>query len=164
MDPLTAIGLVANIIAFVDAGRNVVSAAKSIRDSASGATSANASLTSMTEQLSNSMSDLKLDAAGVGKSDQEESLADLAVKTQEIGRELLDVLQSLRAKNPSSKRSVFKAAFKDVVGHKKVEVKELESRLTWCKQQVVIELAKLTRYIKSTRIQLRASADSDSQV
>ncbi len=111
----------------------------------SGATSANASLASMTQQLSDAMSDLQGRGAGVGTSTQEQSLARLAVECQGICGDLLQLLESLRAKNPSSKRSVLKAALRDSFGHKKDEVKELESRLDRCRQQIMIELASLTR-------------------
>ena len=148
MDPFTAIGLAGNIITFLDFGYNVLSKAKNIRRSASGASSANASLKSMTQRLHDVASALQGSGAGAVMSSQEQSLAQLATECHELSADLLKILETLRAKDPS-KRSAFKAALRETVGQRKYEAKELETRLDRCRQQLTIELTSLTRYATS---------------
>jgi hypothetical protein len=51
MDPLTAVGLAGNIITFVDFSIEVLSRARQLYDSASGATAENEELESLTKNL-----------------------------------------------------------------------------------------------------------------
>jgi hypothetical protein len=149
MDPFTAIGLAGNIIAFLEFGYNVLSKAKNIQSSASGASSANASLASMTQRLDDAASALQGSGAGTVMSSQEQSLLQLATECHELSADLLKLLEALRAKDPSSKRSALKAAFREMVGQRKDEAKELERRLDRCRQQLMIELTSVTRYATS---------------
>ncbi|RYP75053.1 hypothetical protein DL770_007497 [Monosporascus sp. CRB-9-2] len=102
MDPFSVIGLAGNMITFLEFGYNVVSKARDIQSSASGASSANTSLASMAQRLDDVASALQESGAGAAMSSQENSLTQLAAECRELSVDLLAALEALRAKNPSS--------------------------------------------------------------
>jgi hypothetical protein len=145
MDPFAAIGLAGNIINFIEFGHSVISKAKDIRNSTSGSSSANNALTSMTQRLQ----DMTLSLPGGGStaaSNQSQSLAQLGMECHEVSEELLNLLENLRAKDPTSKRSTFRAALREMSGSKKEQVHQLERRLDRCRQQLNLELVNLAQY------------------
>jgi hypothetical protein len=145
MDPFAAIGLAGNIINFIEFGHNLISKAKDIRNSTSGSSSANNALASMTQRLQDVI--LSLPGGGpTAASSQSQSLAQLGMECHEVSEELLNLLENLRAKDPTSKRSIFRAALREMAGSKKEQVHQLEGRLDRCRQQLNLELVNLARY------------------
>lgn len=144
MDPFSAIGLASNIITFLEFGYDVLSKARDIQVSASGASSTNASLSSMAQRLDEVASSLQGSGAGATTSSEEQSLTKLAAECRELCADLLPALEALRAKKPSSRRSALWAALRETTGRKNLD--ELQRRIDRCRQQLSVELAALTRY------------------
>lgn len=144
MDPLSAIGLVSSVITFIDFGYEVMAAAKEVRASTTGTTTANKHV----EFLNTRMQAVAADLAA-GKSNQGSMSADtrrlteLADKCLELSNDLKSLLDKLRANNPKSKRQVLSAIVNNVT--KKDQKKELEARLDQCRQQLQLQLSHTTR-------------------
>ena len=141
MEALAAIGLVSNIIAFIDFGYEVVSVGREIHQAAGGATGENDKVASLTTQLHSISFDLKSQAAVTA---DEIQLHGLARECQNISTELLAVLESLKAKDPKSKRQVIRATMKNFT--KKDQKKALETRLDKCRDMLHLQLSKITRF------------------
>lgn len=145
MDPFAAIGLAGNITAFLEFGYNVLSKAKDIRKSATGASSSNQALASMTQRLQDVTSSLLVSGTTAAARSNSESLAQLAAECHEASQDLLNLLEKLRALDSTSKWSTLKAALRETSRKKKDEVHELEKRLDRCRQQLSLELVSLSR-------------------
>ncbi|OTA81348.1 hypothetical protein M434DRAFT_37581 [Hypoxylon sp. CO27-5] len=143
MDPFTAIGLAGNIITFLDFGYKLISTAKGIYTSASGAIAYNENLSYTTQQIQQLTTNLKV-AKPVGfLSKQERSLLQVASDCESVSVELTKLLDKLKARNPSSKREAFRAAVRD--WRKKDQKDDLELKLDRCRQQLNLELVSLSR-------------------
>lgn len=144
MDPLSAIGLVSSVITFIDFGYEVMAAAKEVRASTTGTTTANKHV----EFLNTRMQAVAADLAA-GKSTQGSMSADtrrlteLADKCLELSNDLKSLLDKLRANNPKSKRQILSAIVQNM--RKKDQKKELEARLDQCRQQLQLQLSHTTR-------------------
>ncbi|XDG03225.1 hypothetical protein ABKA04_002840 [Annulohypoxylon sp. FPYF3050] len=143
MDPFTAIGLVGNIIAFLDFGYKLVSATKDIHASASGSSAYNEDLSHSTQQLQQLVANLKVAKPLESLSDQEQSLLRVASDCKGVSEELANLLDKLKAQNPKSMRKAFRAAVRN--WRKKDEKAELELKLDRCKQQLNLELVNILR-------------------
>ena|SRR5579871_3494220 len=146
MDPFTAIGLAGNVITFLEFGYSVISKVKEIGNSTSGGSSSNQALASVAKRLQ----DVALSLPGTGPtatvSSQCQSLEHLGTECQRVSEDLLKLLESLRAKDATSKRSILWAALRETSGKKRAELRELEKRLDRCRQQLNLELTSLVRY------------------
>jgi hypothetical protein len=143
MDPFAAIGLAGNIIAFVDFGFKLLSKSKSIHASASGASSHNEDLASLTQHFQNVAANLHVPKSIGSMTAEEVALRQLATECAGVSTDLLKLLDELKAKNPKSKRESFRAAIRD--WRKKDEVNELESKLDRCRHQLNLQVASLAR-------------------
>lgn len=143
MDPFAAIGLAGNIIAFLDFGFKLVSKSKRIHASASGASSHNEDLASLTQHFQNVATNLQVPKAVGSLTDEEVALRRLAAECESVSADLVKLLDELRAKNPKSKRESFRAAIRD--WRKKDEVSELESKLDHYRQQLTLQISSLAR-------------------
>lgn len=151
MDPFTAIGLAGNIVAFVDIGFKLLSKAKEIHSSASGASSDNENLDSMTRRLQEVTSRLQ-EPIGDLKSIEQKALQQLALECHELSGDLLQLLQELKAKNPKSKRESLRIAFRGM--RLKSAKEDLERRLNRCREQLNFELSTMSRYLAQSLIVL----------
>ncbi|OTA55289.1 hypothetical protein K449DRAFT_177860 [Hypoxylon sp. EC38] len=143
MDPFTAIGLAGNIITFLDFGYKLISTAKGIYTSASGAIVYNEDLSYTTQQIQQLTTSLKV-AKPVGSlSKQERSLLQVASDCESVSVELTKLLDKLKARNTSSKREAFRAAVRD--WRRKDQKDDLKLKLDRCRQQLNLELVSLSR-------------------
>ena len=143
LDPITAIGLVGNILQFIDFGCKLFEGARSIQKSAKGATAEDESLNDTLEALTTLTSKLKPDF-GVPQSEDEMTLYRLAKNCQDLSVDIQDVLKRDRATNPKSMRRRILAVTKSTFhGNKK---RELKRRLDDCRSQLEIQLVHLNRY------------------
>ncbi|POS72344.1 hypothetical protein DHEL01_v209263 [Diaporthe helianthi] len=150
MDPISAIGLVSSVITFIDFGYELISAAREVRASASGTTSANDHIEFLNTRMEAVASDLKVaNSSPVASADRR--LTDLADKCLQLSNDLKKLLDKLRAKNPKSKRQVLSSIVKNV--RKKDEKKELEARLDQCRQLLHLQLSQSTRLESLSRLE-----------
>ncbi|XXG96982.1 hypothetical protein Hte_003275 [Hypoxylon texense] len=143
MDPFAAIGLAGNIVTFLDFSYKLISAAKNIHASTSGASVDNDDLLSGTQQLHQLASSLRISKPISSLSDQERSLLKVAAQCIDVSGELEKLLDRLKASNPKSKRAAFRAAVRN--WRKGDEKDTLEAKLDRCRQQLNLELLSLTR-------------------
>lgn len=146
MDPACAIGLVSSVITFIDFGYEIITAAKEVRASATGTTTANNHaefLNTRMEAVANDLAASKSNPGGA--SSDARRLAELADKCLALSNDLKSLLDKLRADNPKSKRQVFSAMVQNV--RKKDQKKELEARLDQCRQQLHLQLSQTTRLV-----------------
>ncbi|OTB04197.1 hypothetical protein M426DRAFT_262419 [Hypoxylon sp. CI-4A] len=143
MDPYAAIGLVGNIITFLDFGYKLISAAKDIHASTSGSGAYNSDLLFDAQHLQQLAASLNLAKPDGSLSKQERSLLDVANRCKGVSVELETLLDRLKAKDTKSKRQAFRAAIRD--WRKKDEKNELESKLDRCTRELNLELLNLSR-------------------
>lgn len=143
MDPLSAIGLVSSVITFIDFGYEVISAAREVRASASGTTTANDHIEFLNKRMGDVASDLAVAKSSRGISSDTQRLSELADKCLGLSDELQRLLDKLRADDPKSKRQVFSTIVNNL--RKKDQKKELEARLDQCRQQLQLQLSQTTR-------------------
>lgn len=128
MDPLTAISLAGNIIAFIDFTAKLLEKTKEIHSSASGFTASDRTVKQVTGDLQRLSLSLKASqASDAAPGTATEALIDLCSNCEDLAGELLSVLNDVQAKDPSSKRQSIKAVAKRMWKSKDIE--ELQSRL-----------------------------------
>ncbi|KAK1760560.1 hypothetical protein QBC47DRAFT_355731 [Echria macrotheca] len=161
MDPFTAIGLAGSIVTFVDVGVKVLSAARKMRASASGATDENESLASMSLRFNAALAaiDSKLSAGPLTQ--QEMALNELAKECRGVSDELLVLLGELKAKRPNSTASSLRAAWRNV--RKKDDKNALEQKLNRCRQELDLMLSSMTRFDFLERLDELAKYGQSSQ-
>ncbi|KAH0419561.1 hypothetical protein CcaCcLH18_14354 [Colletotrichum camelliae] len=130
MDPLTALGLVANIVPFIEIAAKVLKTAKEIHDSESGGLDDNVNLEKYATQLKQHYSNLLApDSADLIGDDKE--LCALAAECQKLAHDLLGVLERIKLQS-------FRSALKNLWRGKDKEM--LEKRLESCRTQVEAQL------------------------
>ncbi|KAI1766523.1 hypothetical protein GGR53DRAFT_209226 [Hypoxylon sp. FL1150] len=145
MDTFAAIGLAGNIITFLDFGYELISAAKDIYKSTSGASADNDDLSIRTQQLSQLAASLKVSKPVGSLSEQERSLLNVATQCIDVSGDLEKLLDKLKSRNPKSRRAAIKAAVRN--WRKEDEKNALQQKLDRCKQQLSLELLSLTRNV-----------------
>ncbi|KAF4630923.1 hypothetical protein G7Y89_g7210 [Cudoniella acicularis] len=143
MDPFTAIGLAGNIIAFIDFGFEIVSTAKEIYNSTSGAASGNTDLKFLTDKFAELVLNLEREKPTTQMTPDELSLNSLAVECSRLSLKLQELLQNLKARKEGSKKAALGAVFRNM--RKKKEKDELETKLENCRRQLHLHLTKLSR-------------------
>ncbi|KAI4676950.1 uncharacterized protein J4E84_009250 [Alternaria hordeiaustralica] len=151
MEALTAIGLIANIVQFVDLGAKLVGSAKEMRDSASGMTLENKSLEDVTiemRDLSSSLDPPTTDA----ESYDERVLRQLARECRELSDQILRLLKKIAPTRPGSRRQIAGSLIKNQKYRK--EKKELGEKLADCRRRLHLQFDKFTS--SEVRAQLQA--------
>jgi hypothetical protein len=159
MDPVTAVGLVANIIQFVDLGTKVVSTLREIRGSASGQTESNRRTREMAVVMRN-LSDKLADPKHAPRTDVQKDLCQLARECSDLSQQILDIVHKTTF---AKSRSMFRSskATLSTLWHDR-EKEELEKRLAQCRGQLGVLLTYATS--EDTKEQLAALAtDSKNQ-
>lgn len=144
MDPFTAIGLVGNIITFIDFALEIVGTAKAIHDSTTGNTSDNAALEQRNEKVARLANDLRCSKSVSAMTKDERQLNELAVECVNLSEDLQKLLNELKSRKPSSKRAAFGAVVRNI--RKKTEKSKLELKLEKCQETLHLQLTSTTRY------------------
>lgn len=143
MDPLTAVGLIANIAQFVDLGCKVFVSAREIRHSASGRTQDDQRMGDVISEMQ--MLSLTLQTPGKDPSDaNEKALIKLANECQKLSKDILNLLNKTSARTSRSKSEAMRLAMRKLRYAKEREA--LEQRLNMCRSQLHIQLSYLSRY------------------
>lgn len=146
MDPLSAISLVSSVITFIDFGYEIISAAREVRSSVTGTTTANNHMEFLNTRMEAVATDLVAAKSTQGSmSADARRLTELADKCLELSNDLKKLLDKLRANNPKSKRQVFSAILQNV--RKKDQKRDLEARMDQCRQQLHLQLSHTTRSV-----------------
>jgi hypothetical protein len=142
MEPLTAIGLAANIIQFVDLGHKILANAKEIWDSSSGLTRDDQRTTDMATEMSMLSSKLETLRNEPGDADNE-ALFKVASECRKLSNEVLELLKKSSAKTPGSKREALQSS----VRRKRYtpKLRELERKLQECLSHLHLHLAYASR-------------------
>jgi hypothetical protein len=143
MEPLTAIGLIGNIITFINAGYKLVSKANETYRSATGATVENEALGETGARFLAAASSIEKRLATANLRPDEVALKDLSLKCCGVSNELEQLLQKLKAKNAKSKRSAVSATFRSLWKDK--EKAELEAKLSSYRSELNLLLATTAR-------------------
>jgi len=113
MDPLTAFGLATNILTFLEVGTKLVSGAIDIYGSSSGLTGENRTLETVVMDMRILAS--KFQACGIDKLDEnEKSLLKLATECDDLSRQIIDILEKTRPRDPRSKTASLRASLKSM--------------------------------------------------
>jgi hypothetical protein len=140
-EALAALSLAGNIVQFVDISCNLFFTAKEIHSSVTGASQQNQALFQTTRNLK-AVCDSLADATTPSKR-ADSPLTGLAFNCQETGRELIEILESIVAEKPQSKRSAFRAAVSGVWSQGKIE--GMARQLDRYRTQLILDLELLRK-------------------
>lgn len=145
MDPLTAVGLVANIVQFVDLGYKIFANTKEIRHSISGLTVDDQRTSDMMTEMYRLS--LHLESPGREPSDaNEKALFKLAAECRKLADQILKLMEKTSAKNPGSMSEAIRSTVRKV-RHAR-EQQELEQKLSTCRSHLHFHLSYVSRYCK----------------
>ncbi|KAK8097485.1 hypothetical protein PG984_016624 [Apiospora sp. TS-2023a] len=145
MDPFAAMGAASAIITFLDFGATIVKTAKEIHASASGASKNNEDLEDLTKKMEEISLDLKPSKSPPDLSISEKAFLEVCEECRSLSTELLNVLNDVKSKTPSSKRSSLTATIRNIRPKNTNKLKELESKLERCTKMFQVQLMRLTR-------------------
>jgi hypothetical protein len=139
MDPLTAFGLAANILQYIDFGYKLVKSAAEIHGSATGTKADNSDMIVTVGRLEEVSGKLKTPASPDPKY---QALCILSQHCQNLSKELLNLSKSFTAK-PGSIRGSMKASIN--MWRKKDVVESIRSRLNEYRGQMLLEITVLLK-------------------
>ena len=142
MDPLTAIGLVGNILAFIDFSTKLLKTAKQVYDSSHGTLEENKSREVVVREMEQLSAGLLTPKATV-LSEGDANLETLARECHEISIQLISLLNKIKPKDPDSVGQSVISALKNK--HYAKDREGLEMRLENCRSQLDLQLNFLAR-------------------
>jgi hypothetical protein len=146
MEPLSALGSAAAIAQFVDFGFKVLSNAREIYSSVSGATEENSSLGNTTREMQR-LTEKLVAPELVGGTDEEKLLRGLVTECRSLSSQLLALLDRIKAKDPKSKFQIIRAAAKSkLCEHEKLT---LQHRFNDCQLRLDRLLGALSRLVST---------------
>jgi hypothetical protein len=146
MDPVTAIGLAANILTFIDYSAKVISASIDIYGSVSGNTEDSRNSDVIATEMRRFAAKLQPPSTAQ-VSGEEKALCNLATECEALAKRILDLLEKLKPKNRKSKSSSLVAGLK--TKFYEGERRKLEEQLSSCRDQLDLQLNYLTRWVIS---------------
>lgn len=145
MDPLTAVGLVSNILSFIDFGAQLLKGAKEVHDSHHGILEENRNRETILREMKR-MSIRMLVSESLEKEDENSSLRILASECHQLSTQLISLLEKIQPDNSGSKTQSLLSAIRNKVYDSERE--SLEARLSDCRAQLHLELSNLTRSVQ----------------
>lgn len=137
------VGLVSNIIQFIDIGTQVVAGAKAIYASTDGMTRENKNMEESTQLIRNLS--IRLDVSTTKScSDDERAVRRLAQQCRSLSEQLLSLIATTVPTNPKSRTLSVFAALKNL--KRMPEIKELEQKLACCRTELHFHMDVLSRY------------------
>jgi hypothetical protein len=134
MDPLSTIGLVGNIVQFVDFGSKLISKSVELYRSTEGALDENLD----TETATNHLKDLNEKLKNGAKATGDTTLKDLCEACDKVARELLEALGKVKVKGKHEKWKSIRKALRSVWSKEHIE--ELEQRLARLRAELNLHL------------------------
>ncbi|KAL8857713.1 MAG: hypothetical protein Q9178_005748 [Gyalolechia marmorata] len=141
MDPLLALGLAGNVVQLVHFGSILITGTLELYTSIDGAKKVNRELEVLTEDLTRicaKATDPQNKTSVRDASDSEIALVTLFRSCHDLGQELLEVLQSLKVKDPRHKWTTFRQALRSA--WKQSKIHEYEKRLGQYRSQITTHL------------------------
>lgn len=151
MEPLTALGLAANVAQFLGYGIKLIATAKEVHNSSEGVTQQISTLDTVYGKLGTLSSVLRLPSQSPGKMGwdvvtYETAIQDIARVCQDDCDKLLELTKQLkRGDGHSSRFSSLKIALKTM--RKSNQINELEQRLHRTQQTLTLQICSLTSYV-----------------
>jgi hypothetical protein len=143
MDPLTAIGLAGNILAFIDFSYKVISGVNKVLSSPSGMTSENESLSILVVDLN--LVTQKLSTDIIAQTENEKQLCALAGNCHKLSEELNQILGYLKLGDKHSKWDGLRVKWRSM--RKEKEIDAIERRLNGYQSQILIRLQVMFRFV-----------------
>lgn len=150
MDPLSALGLASNVVQLVSFSSSLITGTLELYTSVDGAKKVNRELEVLTEDLTHicaKSTDPQNKIFGRNASDSEIALVTLFRSCHDLGQELLQVLQSLKVKDPRHKWTTFRQALRSA--WKESKIHEYEKRLGQYRSQITTHLITILRYFET---------------
>jgi signal transduction histidine kinase len=147
MEPLSAISLAAAIAQFVDHGFKIFGNAREIYGSLSGTTEEYQSLENAAREMQLRTERL-LSSRSEKLTDEEKMLKDLSEECRVLSTRILDILDKVRAKDPTSKLQSVRAAWRSKRHGR--EILSLQRRLEQCRDRLEHVLCALSRFERIT--------------
>lgn len=133
MDPVTAVGLAASILTFIDFSWSLVRGSYEVYHSDLGITTGNAHISNVIDDLLEVTEGMETDIKGQNR--HEEALIKLAEQCKSLSRDLSKILQNLRMKKDTKWESL-KTTWKSMRKEKKVA--SIEKRLGEYRGEIVV--------------------------
>lgn len=143
MDPLTAIGLAGNILAFIDFSYRVISGVNEVLSTPSGMTPENERLTVLVQDLNVVTHELITDIPA--RTENEKQLCALAANCHVLSGELSEILRRLKVGDKKSKWEGLMVKWRST--RKEKEIDSIEQRLNGYRSQILIRLQVMFRYV-----------------
>lgn len=144
MDPLTAIGLVSNILSFIDFGARLLKGAKEVHNSQHGVLEENRNRETIIREMQR-MSTRMLVSKSLENAGDQSSLCILASECRQLSSQLISLLEKIKPEDSGSKTQSLLSAIRNKVHDSERE--SLEARLSDCRAQLHLELSNLTRSV-----------------
>lgn len=144
MDPLSALGLVANIFQVIQFGAKIIHIAKEIHESASGRAKYTEDLENIMQSI-NGLSGLLISPSNGSQTAEEKALFLLAQECRKLSNQITKLLRKSIPQDGNSKRQVLVSAIKHTWNAS--ERKDLEDRLKICQNQLQLQLTFMARYL-----------------
>jgi hypothetical protein len=141
MDAVTIVGLVSNIISFIDFGSKFVKEVRGIYDSASGATEDHLSHGLIAAEMRQFANDLMPSGQAVNKKDK--AICDLAKECKSVAEDILKLLDKIKLKGPRSSFRVVHSAIKGLWYDK--DISKLQDKLEKCRSRLGFHLNYVAR-------------------
>ena len=142
MDPLTAIGLVSNILSFIDFSARLLKGAKEVHDSQHGVLEENRNRETIMREMQRMSTRMSVPESPE-KADEVPSLRILAGECRQLSTQLMFLLEKIKPDDSSSKAQSILSAIRNKVYDSERE--SLEATLNDCRAQLHLELSNLTR-------------------
>lgn len=125
MEAVAAVGLISNILQFVELGYKLLSASKELYDAGNESTASNRNLEFMAREMKRLSQSLATGGSLSHMTDDEQTLLDLVDKCESWADDMLILLDHLKNKNPGSKLAAFKASVQNYnMRHERDRLKE----------------------------------------
>lgn len=149
LDPLTALGIAANVVQFIDFTLRIIAKSNDIHQSASGSLVEHDDLSKVTldlSALSKKLQDaLTMTATTANLTPDEQALHHLSTGCFEASQELMQALQKLQSSGKLGRFRSFRQALKTVWS--KDEIKQLERRVGMYKEELTFRIVVGLRFV-----------------
>jgi len=149
MDPFAALGAAAAIAQFIELSLSLVNGARQIHKSAVGATAANEQLGTVIRELEALSGSMVSKKPRHEQGNAEKSLSNVAAECQILSKKILDLLLTMKAKDPASIRQSAVAALRSAWNEK--EKRELVELVEKCRSMMHMQLTVILGLVNSLK-------------
>jgi 6-phosphogluconate dehydrogenase len=150
MDPISALGIAAAAVQFIDFGSKLVSRSKEIYQSSSGFSAEHVDLTETTNKmisLSQNLESTLQNSASQTLEFHESQLLEVCRQCLQISSELITAINKIRTQGGHRKWNSFEQAFKSIWSQGQLD--KLRKRLDESRQQLIVHILVSLRYYRS---------------